>query len=298
MSLESIIPTHTSVNKLYTRLDNIETEEHNSKDQLEEYRNIVKTKDADLKKAVFQFKKVETNITRLVQERKDIRAQITMERERITQQHQETIKKLQDRNKELSRSIYSRKIIQEPQEPQEVDELFSEEPQEVDVTFREEPQEVVGSEEHLEEVFSEEPQEVVEEEEEEEEVEEEVEEVEEVIILSEEDIYRKELEKHMELYKKDAWCDIFLFAFLYKPSNNNQHAINFVNSMPNRHMCRLFRQQCHAWLSGKQQKLIKSTEDKYEFIYFIINFRNLVNSFRKEPILTVKDIYKLYDIIE
>lgn len=271
MSLESIIPTHQSVNKLYTRLDNIETEEHNSKDQLEEYRNIVKIKEADLKKAVFQFKKSETNITRLVQERKDIRAQITMERERITQQHQETIKKLQDRNKELSRSIHSRKIIQEPQIVP-----FSQEEKKLEPPEEDEPEK-----EEEEEPEEEEPEE---------------EEEEEVVILSEEDIYKKELEKHMELYKKDAWYDIFLFAFLYKPSNDNQHAINFVNSMPNRHMCRLFRQQCHAWLSGKQQKLIKSTEDKYEFINFIINFRNVVHSLRKEATLTVKEIYKLYDI--
>lgn len=288
---------HISVDQLYTKLDTVETDEHEAKGNLEKMREIIKNKNDELQTATFQFKKIENTIKRLEQEKNELRSMITIERERISQQHQETIKKLREMNEELVKSItlnessisqtYQNTLkTPEKNEYSEINSFFTpnlnlDPDQNLDtnqtINQNLNPKLEKSPKSHISSMLEAMPN---------------------PLELPEVYQYRKKLAKHMDKYKYDPWCEIFTFVLAYEPTDDNFYAIKYVNHIPNRELCRLYCRECHAWLNIRKDQLKEAVKNKHTFLDFVLNMRNVVCMYKKEPTITKQELYKRYDISE
>lgn len=98
-----------SMDKLYVNLDNAEQQSQLAKEQLEKQIETAKKLESQLEKARAQVKQTEVSVQRFDQLKKSVRSMITIEREKITTRHQETIQKLREKNQKLAQSLAQRK---------------------------------------------------------------------------------------------------------------------------------------------------------------------------------------------
>ena len=100
----------------------------------------------------------------------------------------------------------------------------------------------------------------------------------------------------MDTFTTDPWYEIIVYALAYEPTNDNNHAFNFVNNIPNRDLCRLYRKQCHAWLKQRHEKLVSCLKNKHDFLQFIVDLKNIIHIYKKQPILHLNHILLYYKL--
>lgn len=112
-------------------------------------------------------------------------------------------------------------------------------------------------------------------------------------------IEKKSLIKYLEIFKNDKWIFLHAFSFAYDPitENDKKEALKHVQNIPDLEICKNCKKTIKDWINNNIVIIKEACQNAYDFFDIIIQIRNVIALYIKDPILSHEEIIKKYNII-